>query len=89
MGKEREIKTREMVIFMMFGCFYETSVYAHTPPKLDSYSTATKHGGTHRGNRLLRATAAHTHSPHSAAQVSRVHCVHTTGPSGMSHRTGC
>ena len=52
-------------------------------------STATRHGGTRRGKRLLRATAAHTHSPHSAAQVSRVHCVHTTGPSGMSHRTGC
>ena len=58
-------------------------------PNWIATSTATRHGGTHRGNRLLRATAAHTHSPHSAAQVSRVHCVHTTGPSGMSHRTDC
>ena len=56
---------------------YETSVYGHTPhPNWIATSTATRHGGTHRGNRLLRAATAHTHSPHSAAQASRVHCVH-------------
>ena len=30
-------------------------------PNWIATSTATRHGGTHQGNRLLRATAAHTH----------------------------
>ena len=65
-----------VVVNIICLVFYPPVVFpqvlpTHTPSWIAT-KKATRHGGTHRGNRLLRASATHTHSPHSAAQACRV-----------------
>ena len=49
--------------------------HTHHPNRIAT-STATRHGGTHRGNRLLRATAAHTQNQFNLVQICSEHLHH-------------
>ena len=57
----QHIRTSSSSCFFFFFFWVRNICLCPHHPHWVATSTATRHGGTHRGNRLLRATAAHAH----------------------------